>query len=121
MDFLLPDEEAMIKMCNEYQSCLKKSATLSYINEISSDTQNAPDVACDVSASENDSFDELTNRIRARADVFLTKVLFLYIVALLRYNARYGTQIYDTDGGVGRVRRASSAFGSLNHLKSYDG
>ena len=108
MDFLLPDDETVKKMCEEYASSLKASA-LSYIKEATDDYGDQ-------------SLDKISHtRTRSAPDILDIKVLFLYIVVILGYNARYGTQIYDTDGGVGGLRRMQSAFGSLNHLVSDNG
>ena len=108
MDFLLPDDETVKKMCEEYASSLKASA-LSYIKEATDDYGDQ-------------SLDKISHtRTRSAPDILDIKVLFLYIILLLRYNARYGTQIYDADRGVGRVRSARCAFGSLNNLVSNNG
>lgn len=172
MDFLLPDDETVKKMCAEYACRINKNAgALGYINELNS-TDNQSGVAdirlkesqnsqsggaidnpsgnkCgDDSADDSDnepqgsrcnlindnphamSQNDLQNNETANSaltrcayacDICDIKVLFLYIVSLLRYNARYGTQIYDSDRGVGRVRSARCAFGSLNNLVSNNG
>ena len=115
MDFLMPDDATAQKMCEEYASCLKNKAhSLAYINEtLLDETEQNP------SQKETDVAEKpLRPHISHACDI---KVLFLYIVVILGYNARYGTQIYDTDGGVGGLRRMQSAFGSLNHLVSDNG
>lgn len=108
MDFLMPDDETVKKMCAEYASSLKASA-LSYIKEA---TYDCGDQSLDKA---------FRSRTRFALDIPDIKVLFLYIVLFLRYNARYGTQVYDSDRGMGRIRSAHSAFGSLNNLVSNDG
>lgn len=123
MDFLMPDDATVQKMCEEYASCLKNKAhSLTYINETLLDEteQNSSQKETDVSEKTANGIAKqpLRPHISHACDI---KVLFLYIVVILGYNARYGTQIYDTDGGVGRVRRKQSAFGSLNHLVSNNG
>lgn len=123
MDFLMPDDATAQKMCEEYASCLKNKAhSLAYINETLLDEteQNS-------SQKETDVAEKTANGIAKQplhphiSHAYDIKVLFLYIVVILGYNARYGTQIYDTDGGVGGLRRMQSAFGSLNHLVSDNG
>lgn len=123
MDFLMPDDATAQKMCEEYASCLKNKAhSLAYINETLLDEteQNS-------SQKETDGAEKTANGIAKQplrphiSHACDIKVLFLYIVVILGYNARYGTQIYDTDGGVGGLRRMQSAFGSLNHLVSDNG
>ena len=122
MDFLLPDDETAKKMCGEYASCLKnKARSLSYINDVSerflqSDIEKS-DVR-NVTPNHDDTCPYVGTRNTRVCDI---AVLFLYIVVFLGYNIRHGTQIYDSDGGVGRVRRKQSAFGSLNHLVSNNG
>lgn len=123
MDFLMPDDATAQKMCEEYASCLKNKAhSLAYINETLLDEteQNSSQKETDVAEkTANDIAKQpLHPHISHACDI---KVLFLYIVVILGYNARYGTQIYDTDGGVGGLRRMQSAFGSLNHLVSDNG
>ena len=123
MDFLMPDDATAQKMCEEYASCLKNKAhSLAYINEPPLDeTEQNPSLnKTDVSEKTANGIEQqpLRPHIPHACDI---KVLFLYIVVILGYNARYGTQIYDTDGGVGGLRRMQSAFGSLNHLVSDNG
>lgn len=123
MDFLMPDDATAQKMCEEYASCLKNKAhSLAYINETLLDEteQNYSQKETDVAEKTANGIEQqpLRPHISHACDI---KVLFLYIVVILGYNARYGTQIYDTDGGVGGLRRMQSAFGSLNHLVSDNG
>ena len=123
MDFLMPDDATAQKMCEEYASCLKNKAhSLAYINETLLDEteQNSSQKETDVAEKTANGIAKqlLRPHISHACDI---KVLFLYIVVILGYNARYGTQIYDTDGGVGGLRRMQSAFGSLNHLVSDNG
>jgi len=135
MDYLLPDDETVKKMCAEYACRMnKKAGALGYINELSSNDNQSGDSNNRLNESQNQSGgandnsngdsqnDEAENSNRAQcASTCDIKVLFLYIILLLRYNARYGTQIYDSDRGVGRVRSAHCAFGSLNNLVSNNG
>lgn len=123
MDFLMPDDATVQKMCEEYASCLKNKAhSLTYINETLLDEteQNSSQKETDIAEKTANGIAKqpLHPHISHACDI---KVLFLYIVVILGYNARYGTQIYDTDGGVGGLRRKQSAFGSLNHLVSNNG
>lgn len=119
----MPDDATAQKMCEEYTSCLKNKAhSLAYINETLLDEteQNSSQKETDVAEKTANGIAKqpLHPHISHACDI---KVLFLYIVVILGYNARYGTQIYDTDGGVGGLRRKQSAFGSLNHLVSDNG
>ena len=123
MDFLMPDDATAQKMCEEYASCLKNKAhSLAYINEppLDETEQNSSQKETDVAEKTANGIAKqpLHPHISHACDI---KVLFLYIVVILGYNAMYGTQIYDTDGGVGGLRRMQSAFGSLNHLVSDNG
>lgn len=119
----MPDDATAQKMCEEYASCLKNKAhSLAYINEppLDETEQNSSQKETDVSEKTANGIAKqpLHPHISHACDI---KVLFLYIVVILGYNVRYGTQIYDTDGGVGGLRRMQSAFGSLNHLVSDNG
>ncbi len=119
----MPDDATAQKMCEEYASCLKNKAhSLAYINETLLDEteQNSSQKETDVAEKTANGIAKqpLHPHISHACDI---KVLFLYIVVILGYNARYGTQIYDADGGVGGLRRMQSAFGSLNHLVSDNG
>lgn len=123
MDFLMPDDATAQKMCEEYASCLKNKAhSLAYINETLLDEteQNSSQKETVVAEKTANGIAKqpLRPHISHACDI---KVLFLYIVVILGYNVRYGTQIYDADGGVGGLRRKQSAFGSLNHLVSNNG
>lgn len=146
MDYLLPDDETVKKMCAEYACRInKKAGALGYINELNLSDNQSDDVDSRLKESQNRSGlnddqsgdskrnlqrdlqrdsqnDEAANSNLAQcAYTCDIKVLFLYIILLLRYNTRYGTQIYDADRGVGRVRSARCAFGSLNNLVSNNG
>ena len=146
MDYLLPDDETVKKMCAEYACRInKKAGALRYINELNLSDNQSDDVDSRLKESQNRSGlnddqsgdskrnlqrdsqrdsqnDEAANSNLAQcAYTCDIKVLFLYIILLLRYNTRYGTQIYDADRGVGRVRSARCAFGSLNNLVSNNG
>ncbi len=142
MDYLLPDDETVKKMCAEYACRInKKAGALGYINELNlsnnqngeadnrlKESQNQNGLSDDQSGDSQRNMqrdsqnDEAENSNRAQcAYTCDIKVLFLYIILLLRYNAMYGTQIYDADRGVGRVRSARCAFGSLNNLVSNNG
>ena len=139
MDYLLPDDETVKKMCAEYACRLnKKAGALGYINELNSNDNQSGGSNNRLNESQNQSggandnpngdlqrdsqSGKAENPNRAQcAYTCDIKVLFLYIILLLGYNARYGTQIYDADRGVGRVRSARCAFGSLNNLVSNNG
>lgn len=167
MDFLLPDDETVKKMCAEYACRINKNAgALGYINELNSnDNQNGdsnnrlnesqnqsggandnpngnkcgddsgnepqgsrcnlindnPHAMSQKDLQNNETANSALTRCAYACNICDIKVLFLYIVLLLRYNARYGTQIYDSDRGMGRVRSAHCAFGSLNNLVSNNG
>ena len=91
MDFLLPDDETIALMNEEYSKERAKNASIFALN---------------------------TPVARPRASITLQTVVFaLYIARVLRYNARYGTEVYDSHGSVGRIQPNSSTFGIVNHLK----
>ena len=91
MDFLLPDDETIALMNEEYSKERAKNASIF-------------------------AFD--TPATRPHATTFVqTLVLTLYIARVLRYNLVYGTEIYDPHGSVGRIQPNTSTFGVVNHLK----
>lgn len=99
MDFVVADDESIKKMNAEFDVLLKgKAHALNYI------TNNAD--------KQSESGDN--------AFTLPYAILFLYIVLLLRYNNKYGTQIFDADGSMGRLRRNQSVFGSINNLGDYN-
>lgn len=95
MDYLLPSETEMSLMRAEFEEILrsKQVGVLSYIN-------NDAALAC----------------VRRRP----CSLLSLYFICRILYNNVYGTQIYDTDGGLGEFRRKSTVFGNLNGLYKHD-
>lgn len=98
MDFDLADDTAMQLMLEEYSKLLDRQAgTLAYIHN---DTP-----------SSNGVF------FTPQSFCFGLRFLFLYIILDLRYNTRYGTQIFDTDRSVGRLQCNRSPFGSINNIR----
>ena len=94
MDYLLPDEATMRLMREEYAKMGVKNASI---------------FACD---------DPLPTRVDGRALTFSfeTLILFLYIMRFLGYNSKYGTEIYDPYGSMGRIQPGASAFRVVNNL-----
>ena len=102
MDFLL-DDETVEKMNEEYSKVLPGAVgTLCVGDDLNARYADAE--------GENDC----TGTPCPRAKYI--SLLFLYIASRLRYNTKYGTQIYDSHGSVGRLRPVASAFGSVNNL-----
>ena len=90
-DFLLPSEEAVSLMNAEYAKLRDKNASIFATSALSS---------------------------RPSAITSIQRIIFaLYIASVLRYNARYGTEIYDSHGSVGRIQPNASAFRVVNHLE----
>lgn len=119
MDFLLADEATMEKMREEYAACIKSACALSC--EVGQGENHTASKQVDDVADGEKSAERKSVCLAREACARDIRVLFLYIALILSYNARYGTQIYDPDRGVGRIRRESCAFGSLNHLSSNNG
>lgn len=94
-DYLLPDDDSIAKMNKEY---------------LLSGVKNASIFACDnvLATCERDY---------ARTHFYLILVFGLYITNYLRYNAKYGTEIYDPNGSLGGIRPIKSTFGIVNNLK----
>lgn len=98
MDFILADEQTMEQMREEYEK--KLHASLLGISE----SDETPQRYCP--------------RICAEC---VYAVLSLYIIAVLSYNDAYGTQNFDTDRGMGRLRCKQGTFGSLNNIRYNNG
>lgn len=86
MDYLLPNDETVTKMAEEFRKILpdgdKKIATLSFAE----------------------------NRQTS------TNILVLYFAFALGYNLGYGTAISHTDGSLGRVQSKKGPFGSVDYF-----
>lgn len=95
MDFALADDITMQKMLEEYSKHLPGQARLlSYISD-----------------------EENPSRTLYQSFCFALPFLLLYIISDLRYNTRYGTQIFDTDRSMGRLQCNGSSFRSINNLR----
>ena len=94
MEYLLPDDDTISLMNEEYAKMGVKNASIFALN----DTNSAH-------ASEH-------------THVFVPKILilFLYTIKFLSYNSKYGTEIYDPNGSVGRIQSGASAFRVVNNL-----
>ena len=91
MDYLLPDEKTIEIMNEEYSKQGVKNASIFALNSIPARGAGAH------------------NKI--------TIVFALYIMFLLRYNVKYGTEIFDSHRSMGRVQPIASTFRVLNHLE----
>ena len=90
MDYLLPDDDTIKLMNDEYLRSGIKNASIFAIN---STPARATCTHCSI-----------------------TIVFTLYIMFLLRYNVKYGTEIYDSHRSVGRIQPITSTFRVINHL-----
>ena len=91
MDYMLPDEQTIELMNKEYAKHNIKNASIFALNS--------------------------TPARDARVFDFQTVILILYIVRFLRYNDKYGIEIYDAHRSVGRIQPSTSTFGIVNNLK----
>lgn len=91
MDYLLPDDETIRIMNEEYSRHGIKNASIFAINSIPAQGTHAH---CNI-----------------------TITFILYIMFFLRYNVKYGTEIHDAHRSVGRVQPITSTFRVLNNLK----
>lgn len=98
MDYLLPSDENMRLMCDEYARLHATAKTAAAATYIQSDASTSPPMA-----------------ESGRTDKSLW-VLILYIVFALGYNFGYGTQIFNTHGGVGGFQPDKRTFRDLNNL-----
>jgi len=94
MDFLLPDNDTMELMRQEFARVCGNGA--------------ARALACGETEPAY-----INNGMPLRNTALL---LFLYFISKLGYNMSYGTQIFDSDRSMGRLRSVRSAFGKLNNL-----
>lgn len=87
MDYLLPDDETVAKMAEEWRKILP--ARDGKIAVLSAD-ENRPQKS--------------------------TNILVLYFAFALGYNLGYGTAIFHTDGSLGRVQPQKGPFGSVDYF-----
>ena len=91
MDYLMPDDETIEKMNEEYSKQTFKNASIFALNSNPAQT--------------------------TRAYCSTTIVFVLYIMFFLRYNVKYGTEIFDSHRSVGRIQSFTSTFRVLNHIE----
>lgn len=91
MDYLLPDDQTIEVMNEAYSKLGVKNASIFALNPMPARNASAHNIT--------------------------TMVFTLYIMLLLRYNVKYGTEIYDAHRSVGRVQPVASTFRVLNNLK----
>lgn len=100
MDFILADELTMQQMNAEYKEKLQQKTAAFSLDERGETYEHVCHHPC---------------------NECVHALLFLYIVAILSYNNAYGTQNFDTDRGMGRLRCNQSTFGSLNNIRYNNG
>lgn len=145
MDFLLPDEDSMRRMLQEFDR-LNISTRLQAVTSALSrdfapaDADDEPqnslhmrkicsdDASLSTDETETEraadapipsSFDASNARILSPQiqKAFAVAVLYLYFVRILGYNSGYGTEIYDPRRGLGELQPIAFAFGELNGLR----
>ena len=99
MDFMLPDDDTMEIMRREFDS-LKRG-------------ENARTFAF---ADNEKPLCRSGANGGAQLTYLPTALLLLYFVKHMSYNTGYGTQIFDTDGGLAQLQRVGSNFRQLNDL-----
>lgn len=116
MDFLLPDDGTMALMREEYERAGTGDMAHAFALSLEADIlQQSPSPDCVYYLTcQTDAEDGTASPF---VNVKYILLLYLYFGGNLRYNGRYGTSIYDTDGGVGGLRPVSHAFGKLNNLR----
>lgn len=100
MDFQLPDENTMELMRKEFAELNGSSIahTLCTSPHTAPPASPPPDIC-------------LHN-----AHYITGMLLILYFIKVMSYNIGYGTQIYDSDGGLEKLQSVKYAFGKLNNL-----
>lgn len=144
MDILLPDEDAMRRMRQEFDKLNvsdRMRAVTSALRpdieavEAPSEPQNSLHMCKTHSGDDSSSLDEnavdgdasapfpaISDAPDARLSpfpmqkAFAVAVLYLYFIRVLGYNIGYGTEIYDPRRGLGGLQPVSLPFGELNGL-----
>lgn len=115
MDYLLPDDEAMRLMREEYAklNADKRAAyAAAYLSSLPvEDDATNEDRRLSETTKKRDGNTNKSNR-----DSDAVWLLVLYFIGSLRYNSVYGTQIHDSHRGMGRVQSDKGTFRDLNNL-----
>ena len=140
MDFLLPDEDSMRRMRQEFDRLNISNRLQAVTSALSRDFADADDepqnslhmrkiCSDDASLSTDEteaeraadapipsSSDASNARILSpqMQKAFAVAVLYLYFARILGYNSGYGTEIYDPRRGLGGLQPVSLPFGELN-------
>ena len=95
MDILLPSEEAMRKMAEEYARTLPHADALSHVLSADGAEEKA---AC------------------AETAPLPRVLLLLYFAFALGYNSGYGNALADADGNMGRIQSRQRRDGDFDHF-----
>lgn len=127
MDFALPDDITMDIMKKEYDKLRLSASARIFARQTELDNRtprsdDAPPPDYDKHGVDNDNLHNTPFAFNEHDFARLSNLfLFLYFACLLRYNKRYGTEIYDAHRGVGQLQSESSSFGELNNLGNHRG
>ena len=119
MDFILPSDDTMELMREEFAKLKKDSLARAFAlsNNRPADNADADNEAAPIPAQnrvgETKSGEAPGAYITPSAVGIL---LLLYFVKHLSYNINYGTQIFNTHRGLEQIRPNQSYFGKLNNL-----
>ena len=123
MDFILPSEDTMELMREEFSKMKTDSFARAFALANNGDT---PTNADNETNTTHNSLDEnvsnsKSDEVREVRGVYIEQtvastLLLLYFVKHLGYNISYGTQIFNTQRGMEPIRCVESHFGQLNDL-----
>ena len=108
MDFILPNDDTMELMREEFAKMKANSFARTYT--LAKNDENESDEFSN-NLSEDDGKSK-TDEVREVRGLFL----LLYFVKHLGYNISYGTQIFNTQRGMEQLRPVANHFGQLNNL-----
>ena len=124
MDFILPSEDTMELMREEFSKMKTDSFARAFALANNGDTPTNADNETNTTHNSlnetvgNSQTDEVREARRGEyiEQTVASTLLLLYFVKHLGYNISYGTQIFNTQRGMEPIRCVESHFGQLNDL-----
>ena len=110
MDFILPDELTTEKMRLEYEKMLKGKDTSVLSLDLERPVKNYENSEKSIDFFENN----ICVNSLSRPFNTSTNILVLYFILILGYNCGYGTSIFDTNTGMGRIQSQERPAGNIH-------